>query len=256
MIPILFVLAVGVWLIARRKGIVAAPLDSAAPVTTAESPAMPPPSAADKAMVQGASAVMAQAETAVLGHPATDYEHQYLLAVAWLETSFGHWTGAGVGSNNWGAVQARPGEASFDWHDSKSDGSTYSQPFKTYATPVDGASDVVRHVLVNRPQVADALDDSSATIWRASLAMRRTTYYGSWCLKAVKDFGAIKQSSQKNPQTPGEIACEKEAVGLHVGTVQAKIKKIAPALGVSPIPLGSYEDAIAWYNSAHGGPGV
>lgn len=205
------------------------------------------PSASEAAMITGAAATMKEA-FAKAGATMTDMSLQYCLAIAWLETSFGKgWsTPEGKASNNWGSVQAKAGEPSFAWHDTYSSGEEYQQAFKTYPTPVDGAADVVRHVLLNRKSVERALSEDGASIWRASLAMRRTTYYGSWCKQAIARFGPIKQSSQKNPQTEAELACEKEAVSLHVETVKAKLAVIVPVLGIAALPLGTYEDAIEW----------
>ena len=137
-----------------------------------------PAKLSDAARHQAAAAVMQEGAQKAIGRELAPGELIYCLAVASLETSYGQaWKGAGAGSNNWGAVQARPGEPSFPHSDSYSDGRRYEQAFRTYPTPADGAADVVRHVLKHRPQVAAALGPG-ATVWRASLAMRRTTYFG------------------------------------------------------------------------------
>lgn len=75
-------------------------------------------------------------------------ERQLLQAMASLESSYGEgWKGHGVGSNNWGAVVAKPGEPFFVSADSRPVGdrqATYETRFKKYATPAAGARDVVR----------------------------------------------------------------------------------------------------------------
>lgn len=93
----------------------------------------------------------------MFGREATTSEAQMVQGVAWLETNYGMgWRGAGVGSNNMGAVQAgRPPcnpERSFLYTDTNpTDGGgsiPYSACFKKYLTPADGFADVLRNVYV------------------------------------------------------------------------------------------------------------
>lgn len=204
----------------------------------------------------GARPIMVAAFKRVMGRDPTLAEIQYVQAVANLETSYGKgWKDercpGGSSSNNWGAVQARGGEAQFPCTDSHPDGSRYQQGFKVYATPEDGAADVVKHVFVNRPKTAAALASSSPTIFRASYAMRREVYYGGFCPKAVKQYGsAIAIPSYKNPdQDEGTKACAREAIELHATTAQRGINAIAKAMGEPAMPLGTYDDADAWYRN-------
>ncbi len=216
----------------------------------------PMPAAQRVALHQGASKVMTEAFTAEFGRAPNGDELQVLLAVANLETGYGNgWNNArcpgSQSSNNWGAVQATKSDpAQFPCTDTFPDGTSYQQGFKTYPTPVDGARDVVKHVFKHRPAVADSIaDPSTATIWRFSLTMRRKSYYGSWCKKTVAKYGSIDNHAQTNPIKEADIECEKEAAGLHVDTMLAKIKEIAPSVGVSALPVGTYEDALSWYQN-------
>jgi hypothetical protein len=208
----------------------------------------------EKAIFEGAAAIMRQAGEKVMGRPLNDYELQVCLGVAKLETSFGKWSGAMAGSNNWGAVQCtsrdNPGECS-PWTDSTSDGKRYDQPFKRYPTPLDGAADVVRKVFKDRKEVLAAVSSNRPTVYRFAIAMRRTSYYGSWCLKTVKKYGSTGgQQAQKNPVTEVQRSCEHEAVELYAKQVLDPIlAKLAPALGLKRLPMGDFLSARDWYES-------
>lgn len=213
-------------------------------------PKQAPPAVIDPARAKWAAEVYQPAFVKAVGRAPTNAEMLYGLGVGKYETSWGHaWTGAGKDSNNWGSVHATGSQESFDWSDSHSDGTRYPQKMRKYPTPIDGAADLARHIEVLRPRVADALDDEQATIWRASLAMRRSAYYGSWCLEAVKKYGKAVSTVavQRNPQSEGELACEREAVALHVWRMSLETRGIAKVLVMPVIPDGTYEDAIAWY---------
>jgi len=215
-------------------------------------PLTPKPVNAQKAAIyKEASAIMLEAGKAELGRVLSDTELTYCLAVAKLETSFGRgWKGAMVGSNNWGAVQcgskAQGSSGCIPYEDSYADGTKYKVDFRSYATPVDGARDVIKHVMVYRPSVAAILASPDCTIYRASLAMRRTTYYGGFCPKTVSRYGTMgSRMAQKDPKTDAEKSCEHEAVELHAKTVIAPIAaEIAAALGIEPMKLGTFEDAL------------
>lgn len=78
---------------------------------------------------------------------------QLAQAVGWLETGYGqHWDARGAGSNNWGAIQAHSGWSgkTFDYVDTRpnADGTStpYRQRFRVYASPAEGAEDLVRTV--------------------------------------------------------------------------------------------------------------
>lgn len=209
-------------------------------------------SAQEKAVFTEAAAIMREACKAELGREPSDSELTYCLAIAKLETGFGRgWKGAMVGSNNWGAVQCSSsaqgsGGSCIPYEDSYADGTRYKIDFRSYPTPLDGARDVVKHVMVHRPSVAKILGADDCTIYRASLAMRRTTYYGGFCPKTVARYGTMgKRTAQRDPQTDAEKSCEHEAVELHAKTVVAPIAaKISSALGLQPMRLGTFEDAM------------
>jgi hypothetical protein len=93
----------------------------------------------------------------VFGRDASTPELQCLQAVAWLESSYGDgWKPAGAGSNNYGAIQAGSGwnGPTFLYTDTspQPDGSSkpYVTKFRKYATPIEGAIDLVKVVYLNR----------------------------------------------------------------------------------------------------------
>lgn len=220
---------------------------------------------------RAARQIVMEAGEEVLGRPLTMAELQYVQAVAFLETGYGNgWKKGMVGSNNWGAVHCSKREEGLDrflgvsagsfginigttrvsfgncieHEDTRPDGSSYKQTFKTYATPKDGAKDVVKHVLTQR-STGKALG-SDGSIYGASFIMRREKYYGGRCPQAVKQYGAT--AAQQSVGTPdkneGTQACEREAVEAHAKRVQEVINDIATSNGdATKPPLGSYEDA-------------
>lgn len=192
----------------------------------------------------------------VVARDGTEPELQYVQGVAYVETNYGRgWSGAGIGSNNWGAVQcpanAQDGPDCFPYQDSQSSGEKYKIAFRRYATPEDGATDVAKHVLKQRPITASVLADPKGTIYRASFAMRRERYYGGFCPKATARYGAeVANSSFAHPdRDEGTKACQRECVELHAKTVGKVIQAIAAAIGKEPMRLGTYEDAEKWYAS-------
>lgn len=105
--------------------------------------------------------------------PLTDAERQYLLTVARGEGFYGLGWGnnpatlkkseemgidgkAGVGSNNWGAVQGIGNAGSFPHVDYHSDGSPYIGNYRKYKTSADGAADMARILL--KPNLKAALN--------------------------------------------------------------------------------------------------
>lgn len=199
--------------------------------------------------------IMAAAFARVMGRKPNLFELQYAQAIAFLESSYGRgWKGEMVGSNNWGAVQCASGNQSgcIPYRDSFPDGTTYAITFRSYASPEDGAVDVIRHVFSLRPRVAQALASGGATAFRASLAMRRGKYYGGFCPKATAQYGAqVARDSFAYPDRDGgTMACEQEAVSLHANRVANDIKTIADANGDGKVlPLGSYKESRAWYGA-------
>lgn len=136
----------------------------------------------------------------MFGREPTTSEAQIAQGVAWLETNYGMgWKGAGVGSNNMGAVQAgRPPcdpAKSFLYTDTNpTDGGgsiPYAICFKKYPGPVEGFTDVIKNVYVSSGLTAndaplphphhrgkEALDAAHAgDIYAASVALYDGSYY-------------------------------------------------------------------------------
>lgn len=126
-----------------------------------------------------------------MGRDPIEAEIQAAQAVAKLESHYGAgWKGAGVGSNNWGAIQCcKPKDGkcppnSFLYTDTSptSDGKNvkYSICFKSYATPVDGAADLIRTLYKSKykdrgQKLIAAV--SSGDLYGFSEAMYDTSYY-------------------------------------------------------------------------------
>ncbi len=87
------------------------------------------------------------------------------------------------GSNNWGADDFLPGDDSkvpgctgyFESHDKKADGTVISVKFRRYATPLDGAADLVHEAIVRRPSVAAVIDSGNLT--KVAMALRAEHYF-------------------------------------------------------------------------------
>jgi hypothetical protein len=136
--------------------------------------------------------------------------------------------------------------------DTDTGGKKFAVSFACYAGPVEGAADVVRHVIKNRPRTAQALGADRTTVFRASYAMRRESYYGGFCPNAIKQYGAeAGRASFKTPdKSEGTKACAEEAITLHAKRLHSLMRQIACTMGEKTIPLGTYADAAAWYGKA------
>jgi hypothetical protein len=190
-----------------------------------------------------AKAVMVAAWQAEQGREPTTGELVYSLAVAKLESSWGKgWKGAMVGSNNWGAVQCGGGSnpsQCVEYEDSHSDGTKYKVGFRKYASPVDGARDVVRHLTKLRPLTWAVMRDSGP-ISEFSRAMRVERYYGGFCPVATKQYGKSVIHYGKPPEdSPAKKACHEEAIAGHAKYMDRVIKTFAPALGLPVPPVGT-----------------
>ena len=101
-------------------------------------------------------------------------------AVARFETSYGEgWATscpAAVGSNNWGAVHATALQPSIECTDHREDGTPYQARFRVYATPEDGAADVIA-ILWRMPHVRAFLLGDEADPEGMARAMRADRYY-------------------------------------------------------------------------------
>lgn len=102
-------------------------------------------------------------------------------AVARLETHYGDaWTGAGVGSNNWGAVTGSGDAGSFEHSDSRYDPDTgqvvsYVTRFRRYSSPTAGAADLVTVLKTGHSEAVSAAERGD---WPdVSRALRDSHYY-------------------------------------------------------------------------------
>jgi hypothetical protein len=143
-----------------------------------------------------------------MGRAATLREAQFAQAVALGESSYGRgWKDAGVGSFNWGAVQAgRPPcdpARSFPYGDTHEAGQPYAACFRKYASDVDGAADFIR--IMMKPNVLSAANGGS--IEGVSSGMRANHYF--------------------------ELALDK-----HIIALTRNLKEITTALG-EPMPSSS-----------------
>lgn len=68
--------------------------------------------------------------------------------------------------NNWGAVQGQPGFLASDTH---ADGSAYTAHYKIYATPAEGAADMIRHMTVLRPTSWKHMLEGDIDAWSKSM---------------------------------------------------------------------------------------
>lgn len=199
--------------------------------------------------------IVTEALNQLLGRAPSLAEIQYGQAIGWHEGRYGRgWKGAMVGSNNWGAVQCAKGSSAdcIPYQDSYADGTKYDVSFRRYATPVDGAKDMLRHVFIKRPRTGQALASEDATVFRASYGMRRERYYEGFCPGAVKGFGAsrVRPSLAHPDRDEATRACAQEAIRTHAKITKNIIQNIAGACGdPGALPIGTWEDADAWYRS-------
>jgi hypothetical protein len=100
-------------------------------------------------------------------------ELQAAQAIGRFEGRYGSWKAA----NNWGAIQcgAPPcPENCFGHGDTDAEGVAYAACFRIYATPVDGAADLVRE-LYRREGVPEAMEQGNADL--IAHRMRATGYF-------------------------------------------------------------------------------
>lgn len=188
--------------------------------------------------------VITEAFKAQLGREPTRFERQMIQGVAATETSYGRgWgptcKGACVGSHNWGAIQATASQPSCPCSDSHQDGTRYAQGFRTYASDVDGARDLVRHMTTLRPMTAAALAAGSGSD-AVARAMYLEKYFGAGCPTAIKTYGpgTHRQSSmytRGGATTEAGKACDAEAVGQYANKLARHVQELATALD-EPVP--------------------
>ena len=213
---------------------------------------------------RNAAAVMREAWKAEHGAEPTPRELLFALAVADAETNYGRgWKAPCAGSNNWGARQITASEKakgvpSCEYTDSHPDGTRYPIGFKVYASPVDGARDVVRLLTTQRPETWAVMRNPRGTIYAFSDRMRREKYYGGFCPTAVKAHPGAKVAVYGAPEGKGAavVACHEEAVAHHAESfVGRRIVEIAAALGLEPPPMGDASD-MAHRGGKSGAPGA
>lgn len=202
---------------------------------------------------KNAANIMREAWKAEHGAEPSSRELLFALAVADAETNYGRgWKAPCAGSNNWGARQITPSEKakgvpSCEYTDSHPDGTRYAIGFKVYASPVDGARDVVRLLTKQRPETWAVMRDPRGSIYAFSDRMRREKYYGGFCPRAVKAHPGAKVAIYGAPEGKGAavVACHEEAVAHHAESfVGRRIVEIASALGLEPPPMGSAADMV------------
>lgn len=143
------------------------------PATWAKATGLPAPKAVPNAAASLDQWAYNVAKTAAPTMP--EQERQYTLAVARGEGLYGKgWgTGAGAGSNNWGAVQGTGDAGAFQHVDHHADGTAYTTNFKKYSTPQAGFLDMA-HILL-KPNVQAAL--KSGNLHDAVFAQHDNKYF-------------------------------------------------------------------------------
>lgn len=101
-------------------------------------------------------------------------------AIGLMEGNYGRW-GPKNASNNWGAITRAPNtdgscpSGSFKHGDSSFEKGQYQTCFKLYDTSLDGATDLLRELYLNRPDVFQAAVDGD--IRGVAQAMYASNYY-------------------------------------------------------------------------------
>jgi hypothetical protein len=151
----------------------------------------------------------------VFSRDATIPELQCLQAVAWLESSYGDgWKPPGNGSFNLGAIQAGGSWTgpTFQYTDTRpnSDGSStpYVTKFRKYATPIDGAIDLVKVVYLNRGRDKLALVPAGkGDTLGFSRGLHTSGYY--------EGYGKTVEDRIRNHHKAVERSIRQQAVALH-----------------------------------------
>jgi hypothetical protein len=179
---------------------------------------------------------------------------QFMRATGWLEGNWGNgWKGAGIGSNNWGAVQhSRPRPdgtcpvGSFLYRDSspQPDGTNrgYSVCFRSYATPMEGAKDMCRVALFARERHKSVLPAVLiGDVHGFSTAMRNTIYYeGTGATREIqiqRHSTAIRQIINSHARILGETlpnGAKPLPTTLRIGSTGPDVARLQTALGVTP----------------------
>lgn len=181
-------------------------------------------------------------------------EAQVGQAVGLLESRYGAgWKSAGVGSKNWGAVQAgRPPcnpISSFLYQDThpNPDGSStlYQVCFKRYATDDAGASDMLKFVFGTSTKPKDNVLRAAdrGDLYGVSAAMRKNGYYegfGKTQAERIENHHrALRRSVATIAKALGEPMPDgKPTLGTSIGRI---VGKIVPATRPPTLRRGSIE---------------
>jgi peptidoglycan hydrolase-like protein with peptidoglycan-binding domain len=166
---------------------------------------------------------------------------RHLAGVGGLETSYGAgWHGAGVGSNNIGAIQAGSGwtGATFVYTDShpNSDGTStpYSVRFRAYPTPLDGWVDLARIMFTGSRRDVLVVARHGDT-YSVSELMRKTGYY--------EGFGPTQHDRIRNHMLAlrRSIIAADLATGIAVPALQLEG---APSGMPATVRFGDHGDAV------------
>ena len=209
------------------------------------------------------------AQTVSLLPGLTPAEQQYLVTVARGEGFYGLGWGnpspktiadsatlnidpkAGVGSNNWGAVQGAGNAGSFPHVDYHADGSMYLGTFRKYVAPQDGAADVAKILL--KPNVKAAVN--AGDLHGAVMAQHANHYFElnpEAYFRAVKKNYDILTASLKWPtllqvtQAAETIAANPLVSGLPSSSLEGSYS------GVPSLKLGSQGSAVREWQSIVG----
>lgn len=171
--------------------------------------------------------LLREAFRSVFSREATIPEAQCLQAIASLESAYGQgWKPPGNGSHNFGAIQAGSSwnGPTFQYTDTtpQPDGSSkpYVTRFRKYATPIEGAIDLVKVVFINRGRDKQVLPPATAGNTHGfSAGLYATGYY--------EGFG-------KDGPDPGDSPRE-ERIANHHKQVVASIRAQALVLS-EPLP--------------------
>jgi hypothetical protein len=174
---------------------------------------------------QWAREIVVSALAAELGRDPYAAEVYAVQAVSRLETGYGlQWKGAGIGSNNWGAITAGAKwtgdtfEHRDSYPNSQGENVWYVTKFRKYAAHEDGARDVVRFLL----RMGVIGSDGTATKLRTFDAVSRQLYVRGY----YKGFGATDEERIAHHRTAVANGC----------AVIARALGESPGLGDRPMP--------------------
>lgn len=121
------------------------------------------------------AAVYAFGKATLTGMGASEAELQFTLTVCRHETGYstGWPPGAGLGSNNWGAITAPVSAPHFDHEDTHADGKKFVSHFRVYPSPTHGLMDAFTEIC--KPNVRAALARGDGV--DAVKAMRANGYF-------------------------------------------------------------------------------